>query len=138
TPVITHLKSIPVKQQLILMICGISFLGLLLAGTAFVLYDRYAYRDNLVHQATLLARVVASHSANAVAYNDTLDARKNLQSFGIDPSLISACIKNESGQITAMYLRSYYQPPDDVGNIVPGVTCLASENFISRFQDGYL
>ena len=106
------------------MICGISFLGLLLAGTAFVLYDRYAYRDNLVHQATLLARVVASHSANAVAYNDTLDARKNLQSFGIDPSLISACIKNESGQITAMYLRSYYQPPDDVGNIVPGVTCL--------------
>jgi signal transduction histidine kinase len=136
--VISHLKSIPVKQQLILMICGISFLGLLLSGVAFVMYDRYTYRDNLVHQATLLARVVANHSANAVAYNDTLDARKKMQGFGIDPSLISACIKNESGQVVAMYLRGYYQPPDDVGNIIPGVDCLAAENFISRFQEGYL
>lgn len=135
---ISHLKNIPVKQQLILMICGISFLGLLLAGSAFVMYDRYAYRDNLVHQAMLLARVVASHSANAVAYNDSLDARKNLQSFGIDPSLISACIKNESGQVVAMYLRGYYQPPEDAGNIIPNVDCLAAENFISRFQEGYL
>lgn len=135
---IDRLKSIPVKQQLILMICGISFLGLLLAGIAFVMYDRYAYRDNLVHQATLLARVVASHSANAVAYNDVLDARKNLQSFGIDPTLISACIKNESGQVVAMYLRGYYQPPEDSGNVIPGVDCLASENFISRFQEGHL
>jgi len=136
--VISRLKSIPVKQQLILMICGISFLGLLLAGSAFVMYDRYTYRDNLVHQATLLARVVASHSANAVAYNDALDARKNLQSFGIDPSLISACIKNESNQVVAMYLRDYYQPPEDAGNIIPGVDCLAAENFISSFQYGYL
>ncbi len=135
---ISRLKSIPVKQQLILMICAISFLGLLLAGLAFVFYDRYAYRDNLVHQATLLARVVASHSANAVAYGDVYDARKNLQSFGIDPSLVSACIKTESGQVMAMYLRGYYQPPDDAGTVIPGVECLASENFISKFEDGYL
>ncbi len=134
----SRLKSIPVKQQLILMICAISFLGLLMAGSAFVMYDRYAYRDNLVHQATLLARVVASHSANAVAYGDVYDARKNLQSFGIDPSLYSACIKNESGQVIAMYLRGYYQPPEDMDSVITGVECLADGNFISRFQNGYL
>ncbi|HRG49659.1 MAG TPA: ATP-binding protein [Pseudomonadales bacterium] len=135
---IEKLKSIPVKQQLILMICAISFLGLLLASVAFVTYDRYAYRNNLVQQATLLARVVASHSANAVAYNDVLDARKSLRGFGIDPSLVSACIKNDGGQVVAMYLRGHYQSPDIEGNSIPGVVCLASENFISRFQDGYL
>jgi methyl-accepting chemotaxis protein len=134
----SSLKNIPVKQQLILMICSISFIGLLIAGTSFVLYDRYAYRDNLVHQVTLLARIVATHVAKAVAYNDVYDARNNLQSLGSDASLVSACIKSESGQLIAMYSRETYQPPEEAGNPIDGVVCLASDNFISRFQDGYL
>lgn len=132
------IKNIPVKQQLILMICAVSFVSLLIASTAFVLYDRASYRDNLLHQATLLARVVASHSANAVAYNDVYEARINLQSLGADASMVSACINSESGQLVAMYSREYFQPIEEAGQPIPGVECLASESFISRFEGDYL
>ena len=96
------LKNIPVKQQLILMICVISFISLLMASSAFVLYDRYAYKQHLVNEVTMLARVIASHSANAVAYNDVYEARTNLETLGIDASLVSACIKAEGGQLMSM------------------------------------
>ncbi len=132
------LKNIPVKQQLILMICLISFISLLMASSAFVLYDRYAYKESLVNEVTMLARVIASHSANAVAYNDVFEARTNLESLGINASLISACIKSENGQLTVMYSRQFYQAVEDAGKPIDGVVCLADENFISKFDGDYL
>ncbi len=132
------LKNIPVKQQLILMICVISFISLLMASSAFVLYDRYAYKQHLVNEVTMLARVIASHSANAVAYNDVYEARTNLETLGIDASLVSACIKAEGGQLMSMYSRQHYQPIEDAGKPIPGVVCLADQNFISRFDGEYL
>lgn len=132
------LKNIPVKQQLILMICVISFISLLMASTAFVLYDRHAYKEHLVNEVTMLARVIASHSANAVAYNDVYEARANLETLGIDASLVSACIKTESGQLMSMYSREQYQPVEDAGKPIPGVVCLADQSFISRFDGQYL
>lgn len=132
------LKNIPVKQQLILMICTISFISLLMASTAFVLYDRYAYKQHLIHEVTILARIIASRSATAVAYSDVFQARENLDSLGIDATLVSACIKSENGRLVAMYSREHYQSPELAGNEIPGVVCLADEDFISRFEGGYL
>ena len=132
------LKNIPVKQQLILMICLISFISLLMASTAFVLYDRHAYKQHLVHETTILARIIASHSATAVAYSDPFQARENLDSLGIDATLVSACIKTDSGQLVAMYSRENYQAPSDAGKPIPGVVCLAYDNFIARFEGEYL
>ncbi len=134
----TSLKNIPVKQQLILMICAISFISLLMASTAFVLYDRHSYKQHLVHEITILARIIASRSATAVAYNDVYQARENLDSLGIDASLVSACIKSESGQLVAMYSREHYQKAEDAGKPIAGVTCLADQNFISQIEGGFL
>lgn len=120
------------------MICMISFISLLMASSAFVLYDRYAYKEHLVHEVTMLARVIASHSANAVAYNDIYEARANLESLGIDASLVSACIKSENGQLTVMYSRQHYQSMEDAGKPIPGVECLADQAFISKFDEEYL
>ncbi|HQQ74214.1 MAG TPA: ATP-binding protein [Pseudomonadales bacterium] len=134
----SSLKNIPVKQQLILMICAISFISLLIASTSFIFYDRYAYKQNLVHEVTILARIIASHSATAVAYNDVYEARSNLESLGIDSTLVSVCIKSESGQLIAMYSRQHYQPAEDAGKPIPGVTCLADQNFIAKFDGEFL
>ncbi|HQQ63356.1 MAG TPA: ATP-binding protein [Pseudomonadales bacterium] len=133
-----QLKNIPVKQQLILMICAISFISLLMASLAFVMYDRYAYKQHLVHEITILARIIASRSATAVAYNDIFQARENLDSLGMDATLVSACILSESGQLVAMYSREHYQPAEDAGKPIPGVTCLADKPFISQFDGEYL
>lgn len=133
-----NLKNIPVKQQLILMICAISFISLLMASTAFVVYDRHAYKQHLIHEVTILARVISNHSATAVAYNDVYEARIILDGLGINSSLVSACIMAENGQLVAMYSRQIYQPLEDAGKPIPGVTCLADQDFIARFQNNYL
>lgn len=132
------LKNIPVKQQLILMICLISFISLLMASASFVMYDRFTYKQQLVHNATILARIIASHSATAVAYNDVYQARLNLESLGIDATLVSACIMTDTGQLVAMYSRHIYQPLEDAGKPIDGVTCLADQAFIAGFSEGFL
>ncbi len=135
---LSELKKLPVKQQLIVMMCAISFLSLFVASTTFVLYDRYSYKQHLVHQTTLLARIIASQSAFAVKKNDVLQARESLDGLGNDSSLESACLQSESGELKVMYSRHQYQSKEDAGKPIPGVTCRAGQTFVAEFSDGYL
>ncbi len=134
----SSLKNIPIKQQLIFMICAISFGSLLMASVAFVLYDRQAYKQHLVYETTLMARLVANHSAATLAYEHAYQTRAILSSLGIDSTLISACIRSENGEKQIMYSREHYQAPEDAGKPIAGVTCLADQSFIAQFNGDYL
>ncbi|HSC75412.1 MAG TPA: ATP-binding protein, partial [Pseudomonadales bacterium] len=47
-------------------------------------------------------------------------------------------LRSESGEMTVMYSRQYYQPVEDAGKPIAGVDCLADQNFIARFEGDYL
>ena len=134
----SSLRKIPVKQQLILMICGVSFLSLLIASSAFIFYDRYTYKQHLVHEITLLARIIANRGADALAKKDVYLAQESLDSLGIDATLESACLQSEDGSVSVMYSRHYVQKKTDAGKPIPGVICLASESFVSRYDNDFL
>jgi len=131
------IKSLPIKYQLIVVIFTISLVSLWIASTAFVLYDRHAYKENMVHELTVLARVVANRSATAVAYNDPGQAKQNLEALGVETSIVSACITNEFGELVAVFSRDHYQ---NGSHATPEAEteCLHDQSFISRFSSDYL
>ncbi len=131
-------KDMPIKHQLTVIIFVISFVSLWIACTAFVVYDRSAYKKNMVHEFTVLARIVASRSATAVAYKDPYQVRQNLDSLGANASVISSCITDEYGDVVAMYSRQHAQPIEQTGQELEGVECLSNQPFISRFTSQHL
>jgi len=134
----TKLKDLPIKYQLIIIIFVIALVSLWLASTAFVLYDRHTYKKNMVHELTILSRIVANRSATAVAYKDPYQVRQNLDALATKPSVISACITDEFGSVVAMFSREHLQDLTQAGEIIEGVECLHGQTYISRFHDGYL
>lgn len=120
------------------MICLISLVSLFVASAAFISYDRYAYKEKMVHELTILSRIIASRSSAAVAYTDSYQVRQNLDTLGANNTIFSACVTNELGELVAMWSRDVAQPIEQSGEPIAGVTCLARQNFISRFSSDYL
>jgi len=131
------IKNLPIKYQLIVIIFSISLISLWIASTAFVFYDRHAYKENMVHELTVLARIVANRSATAVAYNDPDQAKQNLEALGVQTDIISACITNEFGELVAEFSRDSYQSGDHDADDQKN-ECLHDQAFIYRFRDDHL
>lgn len=131
-------KTLPVKQQLILMLCGTSFFCLFVASVAFILYDRLAYTKSMTHEMTLTARLMASHIAEAVKDNDTGRVHDMINRLGLDASIESACVRGGESHITVMYSRQRLQARNMAGTPIPGVECRVEEDFITNMGSDYL
>lgn len=136
--VVTAFKTLPVKQQLILMLCGTSFFCLFVASVAFILYDRFAYTKGMTHEVTLTARLMASHIAEAVQADDVGRVHDMINRLGLDSSIESACVRSSASRLTVMYSRQRVQPREMAGKPIPGVECRVEENFITTMSSGYL
>jgi signal transduction histidine kinase len=132
------MKDLPIKYQLIIMTFTISLVSLWIATAAFVLYDRYTYKVDMVQELTILARVVATRSASAVMSNDKEQASRNLEVLGVKTSIISACVTTQDGQVFAYFSRTPQQVLDSHQESDRAKGCIYHQDFISRFSGDHL
>ncbi len=131
------LKDLPLKYQLIIMIFSISLASLWIASTAFIIYDRYAYKENMRHELTVHARIIAAQSATGVAYDDPYQVQQNLTSLGVKAEIVSACVTNEFGEIIAVFSRNHSGLLAHDEESMGGVECLHDQSYIYRFTSTY-
>jgi signal transduction histidine kinase/DNA-binding response OmpR family regulator len=112
------IRRLPIKGKLILIIMVTSILGLLLAGAAFIGYDRYRVKQTMVQDISALGRLIADRSTAALLFDDANLARENLVALRVKPSVVAACIYNEGGSVFASYNASNEVlspfPPEEV------------------------
>ena len=60
-----------IKGKLNLIIMAITISSLLCAGVAFFAYDQQKYREDLVNELTILARIVGDRSTAALTFDDS-------------------------------------------------------------------
>jgi signal transduction histidine kinase/CheY-like chemotaxis protein len=101
-----------VRGKLILMALATTFVALLAASAAMLLFDLRAFQrywtDELVAQADMMARVTAP----ALAFNDDEAARQNLAVLRARPQILAAAIYTPGGARFATYAA-------DAGERVP-------------------
>lgn len=131
-----RLKDIPLKYQLIVVIFSISLTSLWVASCAFIFYDRYAYKENMRHELTVLARIIADQSASSVAYENHDQVMQILASLGVKSDILSACVRNEFGEKIAGYVRRL-RAPEINASTESDAECLHDQDFISRFSEDY-
>jgi signal transduction histidine kinase len=86
-----------------LIIMTTSTLGLLLAGTFFGAYERYRVLDSMVHDLTVIGRIVGDRSTASLLFDDPRSAGENLSALRVKSVIASACIYTENGAIFTTY-----------------------------------
>lgn len=83
-----------------MLICSVS---LMVTGTAFVIYERYHIKQNLIRDISALSILIAEKSSGALKYQDISLAEENLSMLRAEPSVIAACILNDKGNLFVSY-----------------------------------
>lgn len=94
-------KSVSAKLTwLNLTVTGIA---LLLACLAFLAYDFFSYRENLVHNLMSEAQIAASNTVTALTFDDPQAAESTLSALQSSPDVQWAAIVTPDGKVFAKY-----------------------------------
>src|SRR3989442_9789900 len=99
-------KNISIKSKLTVIIMLTSCIALLLACAAFVAYELFTFRHNLVLELSTLGQITGKNCAAAVSFNRPEDAEKTLANLSGERKLVAACIHKE-GKVWARYPRTF-------------------------------
>jgi signal transduction histidine kinase len=122
-------RDIPIRRKLTLIIMLTSGIGLLLAGTLTVLYERDAYRRLMTDDMLTLAEIIGDQSAAALAFSDPKAAQENLSALQRKPEILAAAIYSPDGRIFTQWKRA-----DQNDIVVPTKASAAGH----RFESGQL
>lgn len=88
--------------RLNLLVTGVA---LLLACLAFLAYDFYSYRANLIQNLFAAAQIAGTNSVTALMFDDPQAAETTLSGLRNSPDVLSAAIVGPNGQVFAEYRR---------------------------------
>ncbi len=98
-------KDIPIKQKFLLVIMAVNLTTLMLAFTAFMVYDRWDIERRVLGQASIIADILAYNCTAALLFDDTADAQETLAFLKTKPSILAAWIFTAKNVPLAHYVR---------------------------------
>ena len=98
-----HLRDLPIKRKLMLVILLTSSFALLLMGSALITYELITFRRALAADMGVLANIVGSNSTAALAFQDRKNAQEILGALSAEPQITAAAIYDEGGDIFARF-----------------------------------
>ena len=119
------LKKISIKQKLTWIIILTSVITLILAFTAFITYDLVSFKKSMELDLEIVARIIGEKFVHSLHCENVEDTEDILSALKAREEIISACIYDKKGDLSARYLR------EDVQAIPPP---LASEKEGSHFE----
>ena len=107
-------RDLPIRRKLIVILMLTSGVALLLACTAFVVYDRVESQQGITRSLTALAEVIAKTSASALAFGDSEAVQEALSGLGDGRNIVFARIYKADGGVFAQFGSG-----DSKGNFLP-------------------
>jgi PAS domain S-box-containing protein len=94
-----------IKYKLMTIVIVACTAGLLLAGIAFLGWERNSIRNNMVKVLATRAEILGENCKVSLTFQDSKDAEKILQALHVDSSMISGSIYNGNNELFATYYR---------------------------------
>ncbi len=94
-----------IKYKLMTIVMLACILGLLLAGAAFLGWERNSLRSSMVRALTTRTEILSENGKAALAFEDNKDAEKLLQALHVDPSIVFGGIYDNKNELFAAYYR---------------------------------
>jgi signal transduction histidine kinase/CheY-like chemotaxis protein len=100
-----RVRDSSITKRLTRMNILVSGAALLIAGAAFVGYDRVTFRESMVHNLSIQAQIAGGNTVSALLFNDPQSAESTLSALKAAPNIVSAGIYTPAGQPFATYSR---------------------------------
>ncbi|PWF43647.1 hybrid sensor histidine kinase/response regulator [Massilia glaciei] len=94
-----------VRSKLVIMAVSTTFVALLSASLAMLLYDLRTFQRYWIDDLTTQADIIASVTAPALVFNDARTAQQSLALLRVRPQIQAAALYGASGMRFASYLR---------------------------------
>src|SRR5262245_53502857 len=91
-PMKSWLNNLPIRRKLMLLACLASGLALVVSGFVHTIADYRAGHENLVHRMATQAKMTASNSTAALAFDDSEAGVRTLDALRADPAIVRAQI----------------------------------------------
>jgi signal transduction histidine kinase/DNA-binding response OmpR family regulator len=98
-----RVQDYSISKKLTWMNMLVSGTALLLACSAFFVYDLYTFRAGVVHNLSTEAQVIGSNTISALVFNDPHSAETTLSALKGSPSIVYAAIYTPDGKPFAGY-----------------------------------
>lgn len=121
-------QNLAIAKKLMGIITLAASVALLLAGTAFIIYELNTYRDAATNDLNTIAHMIAGTSTAALAFGDPTAATETLNTLRGESHIEAACIYRRNGRPLAKYVR------DGNAASIPAVPLVEGP----RFEGGHL
>jgi len=111
-----------VRSKLILMALATTFVALLSASIAMLLYDLRTFQRYWVDDLMTQADIIASVTAPALAFNDARSAQQNLAVLRVRPQILAGAIYSANGARFASYTQGANEAAYPARPEAPGYT----------------
>jgi PAS domain S-box-containing protein len=101
----TIFRNMTIKYKLMTIVIVACTTGLMLAGVAFLGWERNSIRNNMVKVLSMRAAMLSENCKASLTFQDSKDAEKILQALHVDSSMISGSIYNGNNELFATYYR---------------------------------
>ena len=99
------LRNLSIKRKLTIIVMAASSVALLIACTAFGLYDKITFQQSMAEDLEIQAEIIATNSTAALTFGDGKAIEEMLAALKAKRSIVAACVYNKNGQPFARYLR---------------------------------
>ena len=125
------MRHSPIAKRLTWINVLVSAAALLSACVAFLVYDQYTFREDLLQNLSAQAQIIASNSVSALTFNDPQAAKTTLSALASSPDIVAAAIFNYDGSLFAQFSRR----PDETILAAPEIF---PPREVVRFADSYV
>jgi PAS domain S-box-containing protein len=101
----TIFRNMTIKYKLMTIVIAACTTGLVLAGIAFLGWERNSIRNNMVKVMSARAAMLSENCKASLTFQDSKDAEKVLQALHVDSSMILGSIYNGNNELFATYYR---------------------------------
>jgi two-component sensor histidine kinase/uncharacterized membrane protein affecting hemolysin expression len=110
-------KNLSIKRKLTYINLLTITIALIVACLAFIVYESVSFRNIMLRELSINAKIIGSNSTAALAFDDSQAAEEILSALRAEKHIVSAAIYTTAGRIFATYLRQGARPefPKAVG-----------------------
>ena len=112
-----RIKDRPIQQKIKVVILTVSAISILLTCAGFFIYDIGTFPERLINDLTSKAEIIGANCTAALVFDSKKDAEEVLNSLRSVPTIRSAAIYNNQGNLFVQYIKEGEVP---VVPVAPG------------------
>jgi PAS domain S-box-containing protein len=98
-----NLKDLPIKRKLTVVFMLTTALALLVTCAAFMLYERFTYKGELVNHLRVIAEITAENIVAPIFFEVPSDAERVLRALRAEQHITAAVVYDATGQVVARH-----------------------------------